>query len=228
MGNMTIVPTIPVQKAIDRLSKAYTEIGSQHTYDRATIAHALGYANAQSGRFSALMTQLQLYGLLSRNAGTYGFTPLFIRIFTATQASDIQHATAEAALLPRPFRALYDAFKDSRLPIDPARWLLHAFQGDLDEAGATVAVDIFTKNMTDVGLLREGLLIAEPLHEQLHELSKTLGDGARSGDQVPAVMQPAVTVLQKDFGNGRIANVSIPADLTQEERDNLMALIQYL
>jgi hypothetical protein len=218
---MAITPEMTLQKSVARATQAFASTGMIGALDRAGLARALGYTNPQSGRLSVLLTSLQLYGLLERNRTSYTFTQLFVDIFTQQHSLTGTEALRVAALAPVPFRRLFDAFDGQRLPNDVSHWLIREFRDSLSVQDAKKASQIFLDNVQFTGLIRDGFL----------------GDHSNAEVQEPESRQPHTSsevttlkgsYLEKDFGGGRVASVRIPADLTQEERDVLMALIQYL
>lgn len=218
---MTTTPETTLQKSVARATKAFASTGIIGALDRAGLARAFGYTNSQSGRLSVLLTSLQLYGLLERNRTSYTFTQLFVEIFTQPQSLPGTESLRIAALNPVPFKRLFDAFQGHALPNDVSHWLVREFRDSLSVQDAKKASQIFTDNLQFTGLIRDGIVGGHPgAVEQEPDSRQPLSNDEFSTQQG--------SYLVKDFGRGRIASVRIPADLTQEERDVLMALIQYL
>lgn len=234
MNSRVSLPAQPIQTVADRAAGAYRHVGAQSTYTRVQLASGLGYTNSRSGRLASLISDMQHYGLVRRRGSSYQFTELFESWFLAAEQFQARGSLVEASLHPPLFRQLYEAFLQRQLPTDCANWLLVHAHGGLDSSNAQIAGRVFMQNVLDLGLLKAGVLqpadavFAPPQPDGPQTNPMGQADSLSVPEPRASASAKPVSTIEKNFGNGRIARISVPADLTQDERDALMALIQYV
>ncbi len=226
-------------KVLQRIEPVVMSHGTGRNLSRVQLARALGYTNPISGRFAALVTCLMQYGLLERAGTNYRCSTLAVAILSSTNAAHRKEAMQQAALHPQVLRTITEhlhGFPDDATIIRLAVTLFH---GRITPAQAKTLAAILPPTLTAAGMIEAS---GEVLHDS-GTRSIVQGDQAATAHavqswqhSVQAVQAKSVTVdalphhtnLTKQLGDGRMVSITVPVDLTQEERDNLMALIQYL
>ncbi len=221
-------PNINVIEAVKRIESLKQRSGWSERYDSATFALGIGYKDDKSGAFARTAAALIQYGLVSREGGSFRLTQLSKKILIPELEGDRESATRQAAVTPSLFTTLYNDFKGQELPSLFSNILVNKY-GILDGAKNKAAA-IFRSSLESVGLV-EGNRVLDVDNDQ-----NPVGPSSQSSDpsvdvpieenvKTPSSGVPSTT-LTKDFGEGRVVSVTLPNDITDEERKKLTILIE--
>ena len=232
-------PAINLEDAVKKIEEVVRKLGNSKKYDKDTFAIGLGYKSAKNGAFLRTSAALIQYGLVLRDGNDYSLSPLSQAILLPTGEDSRDEAIKEAALGPQVFRAVYETYIGQELPALLPN-IMVADYGILVGAKDKI-VSIFKATMEYAGLLKGNSLVGpestttmfeEPVAvtEQENEREQALAVQPAVSSVVAAPVVAATTVattsLVKDFGEGRVASLTIPTDLSDDERDKLATLIK--
>ena len=222
------VPSMPLPRAVDRLSGVVATVGPQAALTRSGWAQALGYASPSVGRFAALVTSLMQYGLLERVSQKLVVSQLARDIMFASDPAVQAAALQTAVLRPTIFKSIYQAHQGDFLPADLRKYVLYSFADQLTSAQAASVAACVPESFVHAGILQGGRVVAVDDNTTPIAKEPVLPTVPHTPAEPVQNHLTDHTVLRKDLGAGRQVVITVPVDLSQDERDNLMALIQYL
>lgn len=226
-------PSINLEESVKKIEDVVRKLGNAKKYDKNTFAQGLSYKNAKNGAFLRTSAALIQYNLIQREGDSYSLSQLSQAILYPTNADARLKAIKSAAMCPQVFESLYTSYKGQELPALLPN-ILVAEYGILVGAKDKV-VAIFKATMEYAGLLDDNKLI-----DPDGEIDTTAPQNDRMSTKeiptlhtAPSPVTPpvlndlvATTSLIKDFGEGRVASLTIPTDLNDDERKKLANLIE--
>jgi len=239
-------PSESLRAAVEVLPRLREAIGFAPAA-RETIAEALGYSGI-SGTSSRKIGLLSHFDLITRaGSGAYRISDLGKMILMPTNPGERAKAIAEAAKRPNVYAALWERYKESALPTLLANILTR--EHGVFAASAEPAARAFRETMEYAGLLRNGVLYAEPRDESPPDLltpdnsspdlsgsrdSKTDG----SAQAIPRLLSaPVRSGAPSDTtqgytipldANGRVASIHIPLPLTGRDLRKIGAWVSFM
>ncbi|HEY5442048.1 MAG TPA: hypothetical protein VIJ68_00745 [Candidatus Saccharimonadales bacterium] len=231
-------PGIPLGEAVEKIHQLSKKLGSAPSYNRETFAAGMGYKGSNNGAFLRAVAALQQYGLIQKTATSYSLTPIAQKILFPTTSEDRMAAIRDAGLSPALFDQLYAKYQGQDLPDLLPNILVNDF-GILPNV-KDKATSLFRTSMEFAGLLdgnrlrskgsgvEEGLNLGSINNSLGEESDKKHGNSLTEERENSALETSSVplTTLTKNFGSERVARLSIPSDITDDERNKLVTLIQ--
>lgn len=231
-------PSISVDEAVTKLEQIYRKLGDNKQYERNNFAQGMGYKDTKNGAFLRAVAALVQYGFVERQGESYTLTSIAKKILIPTSDNDRHDAVLEAALTPPLFENVYETYKGQDLPGLLPNILVTNF-GILDGA-KNKAVSVFRKTMAYVALLEGERLIdkdtvsieqitPEPSSQDLEDDQLAPGQSATRhslGQPIQPSANVPTTSFTKDFGEGRVAQLIIPTDISKDEREKLKTLLE--
>jgi hypothetical protein len=235
-GTYRTYPTLTLQVAKDKLLQLYQKTGKGPSSKQAYVK-GLGYKGI-SGASNAIFAAMIHYGFIEKAGIDYKISPLGMQLLLPTDESEDARLRVlrEAALRPSLFRDVYEKYRGEHLPGLLQNSLVHDFRV-YDKSGKDAAEKI-RQTFEFSGLLHDGNLLDDPMSETTsidhsHHVNMPSADASDkgklgTGKSLSSASSPSVpmTTLTKDFGGMRIATLSIPSNLSQEERQKLVTLIE--
>lgn len=222
-------PAMPIADAVTKLKELYKNLGDSKAYNRENFAQGMGYKDAKNGAYLRAVAALIQYGLVQKDGNSYKLSDVSKRILIPTTETSESEAVKEAALTPSLFAQLYERYEGQELPVLLPNILVKEF-GILDGA-KNKAAGVFKQSMEHIGIL-DGNVLGKPSRD----VDLTPTDDENDDMHYAMVRSPEpetlastnvpTTALVKDFGQGRVARLAIPSDLSDEEREKLASLIR--
>lgn len=150
-------PSTGLEKAVSLIKQVRKALG-RASYDRITLARALGYSGI-SGASTRTVAALVHYGLLDRKGDTYTPSLLSDKIVNSLNQTEFEQALIEAAKTPKLFAALIEEFAGQELPERLDAVLARRY--GIAEKFSREAAETFRITMEYVGLLRNGRFVTE-------------------------------------------------------------------
>lgn len=220
-------PSFSLDEAVSRIMELRQKAGIQQKYTKEVFAQGIGYKNGSNGAFIRAIAALSQYNLVIKDGDGYTLTSTARSILNPTSETAVDEAVRAAAVSPDLFKSLYEDYKGSELPTLLPNILVQNY-GILDGV-KTKAQHVFMTSMEYAGLLDGNTLLgAEQLEGNSIELEKKTPyteEVAEIADKIVTTTVPS-TSLTKDFGEGRVATIIIPGDITDEERSKIVVLLQ--
>lgn len=222
-------PAIALGEATEKLQQLFKKLGSSSSYNKETFAQGMGYNGSNNGAFQRAVAALIQYEMIQKSGNSYVLTGIAQKILFPTTSEDRINAIKEAALNPAVFSQIYNDYKGQELP-DLLSNILVTNHGILPGAKDKV-VSLFRTSMEYAGLLDGNRLrgTASIVQERTTHDENVLPQPDKAVDAVEEIVEEALvplTTLTKNFGEGRVARLSIPSDATTDERENLKILIE--
>lgn len=111
----TSYPSLTLEDALKRLNDLKVAIGVKGQFTRGAIVKAIGYSSV-SGASARAVAALVQYGLLDRDKDTYMLSRIGAKYLMPTQEGEDIDAVQTAALKPKLFSQLFDAYEGQALP----------------------------------------------------------------------------------------------------------------
>ena len=219
-------PNCSVLEAVKRIESLKQRSGISNSYDSATFATGIGYKDDNSGAFSRTAAALIQYNLIRKDGAGYSLTEVSRKMLIPQSNTDREEAMRQAALSPSLFATLYNDFMGQTLPEMFPNILVNKY-GILDGAKNKVA-SIFRSTLESVGLMNGGHVVDEQRGYREDEQDTSNDENIQNEAPSASTTSPGVpsTTLTKDFGQGRKVVVTLPNDITDDERKKLTVLIE--
>lgn len=226
-------PVIPLQEAVDSLSRLETQLG-QGNHSRDAIAKAWGY-KSPSGLPSRKVAALVQFGLLTRHKDNYRISHLGISYLRPIDDSDARQALRTAVRTPVVFSEIVEKYvPEGKIPRQLGNILCRA-HGIAPKVSDDVA-RIFIESATFAGLLREDLTF-ESEHEDPPQPQSSKDSGSEErvasqpsgGGSPPPSKAPegSFQEFQLTLTNGH-AVLRLPHRISEHDLTKLRKLIELL
>lgn len=211
-------PHRTIEKSIRAAQLISKKLGNEGWHHQDTIAHIWNYSNGtRNGAFRQTAGALKGYGLIMRERNHYKLTP-FAKRLLASQDDSTHQLMIEAVLKCDLYKSIYDRYRGGALP-DQFQTILMTDFGVL-ESRVKNTESVFRKTMKSIGLLQNDQLTARDSIERAPTLNQNTAVTKLKTTDTPAVE------LKVDYGNGRTAMLTVPKDITEDERSKLMAFLK--
>jgi hypothetical protein len=221
-------PGINLSVAFEKIQSISKKLGSSSYYNKEDIAVGMGYRSSNNGTFLRSIAALSQYGLIEKQGNKYSFTTITNKILYPTVNEDRFAGIRDAALKPILFFQIYDTYKGQELPELLPNILMNTF-GILPSVKERVA-SIFHSTMEYAGLIDGNKLrVVNAVSEDSKNIN--VSDSISVSDEkMKMSSNPNVVFnsIDKDFGKGRNVKISMPSDISSEERKKIITLIENL
>lgn len=225
------VPRHTLREAVEFI-RTIVEACGRGPFDRQSIAIALGHSS-ENGASNSKVGALTHFGLLERSGGAYRLSSIGFGIVFPTSEDESAACIAKAAIEPTVFAELYAEFAGKAIPRLLPNLMQRRF--GLSSNASEAAVTVFHETLSFAGLLKNGIVLAEPESEITDSRSQVAGrhplDDAEKHLASPAVASTIDKVVSRrveqtrifpiPLSRSRVANIELPGNLTAGDLERI-------